>query len=80
METIIKFIITIALAGVVIALLPATPFTAILSAIGQLPYIENVAWFLPVHAIVSVTTVWVTTIISYFIVSWVLRQLDIIGQ
>lgn len=80
METIIKFIVTVALAAVLLALLPATPIAQMLSFIGTLPLIENVAWFIPVHDIILVTAVWVTTIFSYFLVSWVLRQLDIIGQ
>lgn len=80
METIIKFIITVALAGVLLFLLPATPFTEIISIIGELPYVSYIAWFLPIRGIVSVTTIWVSTIFSYFIVSWALRQLDIIGQ
>lgn len=80
METVIKFLVTVALAGILLALLPATPFTQILATIGQLPYIENVAWLLPIGAIAQITIVWVTTIASYFIVSWALRQLDIIGQ
>lgn len=80
METIIKFIITVTLAAILLALLPVTPFTGIIATIGELPLIENVAWFLPVHDIIVVTTIWVTTIGSYFLVSWALRQLDIIGQ
>lgn len=80
METIIKFIVTVALAAVLIALLPRTPFTSLLSMIGELPYIEYVAWFLPVRSIVNVTLVWASTIASYFVVSWVLRQLDILGS
>lgn len=80
METIIKFMVTVALAAVLLALLPATPFTSILLLIGELPYISYVAWFIPIGAIINVTAVWATTIGSYFLVSWALRQLDIIGQ
>lgn len=80
METIIKFIVTVALAGVLIALLPATPFTSMLAIIGELPYISYVAWFIPIGSIVTVTVAWASTISAYFVVSWALRQLDIIGQ
>lgn len=80
METVIKFTITIALAGILIALLPSTPFTEILNGIGDLPFIGEVAWFIPVNSIFTVTTIWASTIGSYFLVSWALRQLDIIGQ
>lgn len=80
METIIKFIITVALATILLALLPSTPFTAMISAVGQLPYIQYVAWFIPISEIISTTLIWVSTIFSYFLVSWALRQLDLLGQ
>lgn len=79
METIIKFIVTVALAGVLIALLPPSPFTPIINALGEIPYIGEINWFIPVGRIITVTGIWATTCVSYWIVSWVLRQLDIIG-
>ena len=80
METVIKILVTIALAGIVLALLPATPFTAIINSISEIPYIGAINWFFPVHQVIVITTAWATTIASYFAVSWILRQLDIIGQ
>lgn len=80
MDTIVKFIVTIALAAVLLALLPSTPFSAMIAGVGQLPYIQYVAWFLPISEIISSTLIWATTIFSYFIVAWVLRQLDLVGQ
>ena len=79
METIIKILVTVALAGVVIALLPATPFTSIISVIGEIPFIGEINWLVPVPQIIAVTTIWATTCVSYWVVSWILRQLDIIG-
>ena len=78
-ETIIKILVTVALAGVVIALLPSTPFTAIISNIDELPHIGEINWLIPVGRIIGITMVWATTCVSYFAISWILRQLDIIG-
>lgn len=79
METIIKILVTVALAGIVIALLPATPFTSMLAVIGEIPFIGEINWLVPVPQIIAVTTIWATTCVSYWVVSWILRQLDIIG-
>lgn len=80
METVIKFLITVALAAVVIALLPPSPFTDIIEVLDELPYIGEINWLIPVNRIMGVTMVWATTCVSYWLVSWILRQLDIIGQ
>lgn len=79
METILKFLITIVLAAILIALLPPSPFTPIIEALDNIPYIGYINWFIPVGRIITFTTVWATTIVSYWVVGWVLRQLDIIG-
>lgn len=78
-ETIIKILVTVALAGIVIALLPASPFTAIINTLDEIPWIGELNWFIPVGRIIGVTTVWASVCISYFAISWILRQLDIIG-
>lgn len=78
-ETIIKILVTVALAGVVIALLPISPFTSIIESIGEIPYIGEINWFIPFGRIIAITGVWATTCLSYFAISWILRQLDIIG-
>lgn len=79
METLIKFVVTVALAGVLLALLPSSPFTGILEQLETIPYINQINWFIPVGRIITVTTAWATAVFGYWLVGWVLRQLDIIG-
>lgn len=79
-ETIIKMLITVALAGILIALLPATPFTAIINSLDEVPFIGEINWIIPVGRLIAITTVWAGTCVSYWVVSWILRQLDIVGQ
>lgn len=79
METIIKFIITVALAALLIALLPASPFPAMLEAINEVSWIGYINYFIPVNKLIVITTAWLGAVGTYFLVSWVLRQLDIVG-
>lgn len=78
-ETIIKILVTVALAGVVIGLLPTSPFAEISNNISSLPYLAELNWFIPIGNIVRITTAWASAVLIYFSVSWILRQLDIIG-
>lgn len=78
-ETIIKILVTIALAGIVIWLLPTTPFTAILNNMDEIPYIAQINWFVPFRRLEGITAVWAIACASYWCVSWILRQLDLIG-
>ena len=78
-ETIIKILVTVALAGIIIALLPASPIQGIISALDEIPWIGEINWFVPVGRMAAVTAVWASVCLSYFAISWILRQLDIIG-
>lgn len=79
-ETIIKILVTIALAGILIGLLPKSPFTVIIQSIEQIPYLAELNWFFPVNRCIAALMAWASAIGIYYAVGWILRQLDIIGQ
>ena len=79
-ETIVKILVTVALAGILIALLPTTPFTSIINFLDEIPFIGEINWIIPIGRIMTITMVWAMSCLDYFLVSWILRQLDIVGQ
>ena len=78
-DTIVKIVLTLAVAGILIGLLPPSPFPAIIQQIEQLPMISYVNWFFPVGQAVGILTVWGSAILVFYGISWILRQLGIIG-
>lgn len=79
-DTIIKILVTLALAGIILAVLPASPFSSVIETIGALPYLGYLNWFFPVGRCLSVMTVWLVAVGIYYGVSWIFRQLGIIGS
>ena len=79
-DTIVKIVLTLAVAGILIGLLPASPFPAIIQQIGQLPMIGYINWFIPVGTFVGILTTWATAIAVFYGIAWILRQLGIIGS
>ena len=78
-DTIVKILITLAVAGILIAILPISPFRAIIETVAELPYLGYLNWFFPVGRCVSALMLWCSAIGIYYGISWILRQLDIIG-
>lgn len=78
-DTIIKILLTLAIGGILIALLPSSPFADFVNTIGELPYLGYLNWFFPVGRCLSVLTVWGIAIGVYYGISWILRYLNIIG-
>lgn len=78
-DTIVKIIITLAVAGILIAILPISPFQSIITAIGEIPYLGYLNWFFPVGRCLTVLTAWAAAVAVYYGIAWILRQLDIIG-
>lgn len=79
-DTIIKILITIAAAGILIGLLPASPFAPVISAMGQIPYLSYLNWFFPVAQIVTTAAAWAACMGAYYVIAWILRQLDIVSE
>lgn len=79
-DTIVKIVLTLAVAGILIGLLPPSPFPGIISQIEQLPMIGYINWFFPVGQAVAILTAWGSAILVFYGISWILRQLGIIGS
>ena len=78
-DTIIKILLTLAIATILIAILPISPFQAIVDTIAETPYLGYLNWFFPVGRCLTALTVWATAIGIYYGVAWIFRQLGIIG-
>lgn len=81
-DTIVKIFLTIALAVVLIALLPASPFRGLIADITPIvsPYIGYLNWVFPVGRCLTVLVAWATCIGIYYGIAWILRQLDIVSK
>lgn len=79
-DTIIRILLTIAVAGLLIGLLPDSPFVPMIQAISNIPYLNYVNWFLPIGLIASTAMGWAVCIGLYYAIAWILRQLNIVSQ
>lgn len=64
----------------VLDLLPDSPFSDLSSQVSSLPYIGWLNWFVPVGAILSTFTVWVSAILLLYVGSIVLRWVKVLGD
>lgn len=78
-DTIVKILLTLAVAGILIAILPISPFQSIVESIGSTPYLGYLNWFFPVGRCLTALMAWATAIGVFYGISWILRQLGIIG-
>lgn len=62
----------------VISVLPLSPFTDWIAYLQNVPYLGYINWFIPMKSIVTVTSVWVTAIGTYYIYSAILRWLNMV--
>ena len=76
---IVKIVLTLAIWGIILVILPNTPFMRYLEAFTQTEYLHWLNWFIPVGQCVTAMSVWWAAVIVYYGVSWIMRQLDIVG-
>lgn len=79
-DTIVKILLTLAIASILIAILPVSPFKAVIESLGELPYISYLNWFVPVGRIITTLGAWAVCLGFYYGIAWIFRQLDIIGR
>ena len=53
--------------------LPRSPFKAIIRRMGNIPYIDNIAWFIPIDEIILLTMYWTSAILIYYAYQIILR-------
>ena len=78
-DTVVKILLTLALAGLLIGLLPASPFPAIIESISEFPYLGYLNWFFPVGKCLSALTAWGVCMGVWYGIQWIFRQLNIIS-
>ena len=60
-------------ASFLVNFLPLSPFRRAIDLIGQIPYMEYIAWFIPIEEIVMILMWWGSAIIIYYGYMIVLR-------
>lgn len=79
-NVIATILFTLAVAAIIIAVLPVSPFQTVISTLDETPYIGWLNWFFPVGKCLTVMVSWCAAIAIFYGVSWILRQLHIIGS
>ena len=79
-DTIVKILLTMAIATILIAILPVSPFQSIIESMSELPYISYFNWFFPVGKCLTALSAWAVAIGIYYGIAWIFRQLDIISK
>lgn len=79
-DTIVKIVLTLAVAGILIGLLPDSPFPAIIAQLEELPMIGYINWFFPIGQAIGILASWGSAILVFYGIAWILRQLGIIGS
>lgn len=79
-QSVVKILLTLAIATILIAILPVSPFRAIIESMAELPYISYFNWFFPVGRCLTALTAWATCLGIYYGIAWIFRQLDIISK
>lgn len=78
-DTIIKILLTLAIATILIGILPVSPFQSIIQSMEQLPYINYFNWFFPVGKCLTALSAWAVCIGIWYGIQWIFRQLDIVS-
>lgn len=68
----------IALISVVLALLPASPFTGFSYLIEQIPYLSYLNWFLPISEMLVILETWLAVVTVYYGILYLLNYVGLI--
>lgn len=80
-DSIIKIIVTLALAAIIIALLPNSPVQNYIAQLADNDTFNSVIgyvnWVIPFGKMLDVTAIWFAAIGAYYAIRWIGAQLDI---
>ena len=83
-ESIIKIIVTLALAAVIIALLPNSPVQSYIAELSNNETFTSVLgyinWVIPFGKMMDITALWFAAIGGYYLIRWIGNQLDLFGK
>lgn len=68
-----------AILGVIISVLPSSPFKALFSLGVMQKYIANINWIVPVNAMVTTAGLWISGIAVYYIYRGVLKLINMVS-
>lgn len=71
--------IFIALVAFVLALLPTSPFNAVINGISNIPYLQYLNWFFPVTECIAVLEVWLLCVATFYVYQAIMRWVKMIG-
>lgn len=62
----------------IISFLPGSPFHAFIDAIGSIPYMAELNWFLPLNEMFIILEAWLAAIALYYIYSAIMRFIKLL--
>lgn len=64
---------------ILLKLFPVSPFAPYIAALGDLPYLGYINWFIPVGTFVKIGTAWLGAIAVYYLYMVIARWVKLIG-
>lgn len=64
--------------GKLIGLLPQSPFADFFATFEEIPYIEYINWFIPVGKMLTLGSIWLSAVGTFYLLSIVLRWIKAI--
>lgn len=77
-QTVSEFAIKVIVLSVVLALLPASPFTAYSYLVSNIPYLGYLNWFLPIPEMIAVVEAWLLVLAVYYSILFGLNYVGIL--
>ena len=62
-----------------IALLPSSPFIALINSISNIPYLKYLNWFFPVTEVVALLEAWLVAIAVFYLYRVIMSYIHLIG-
>lgn len=59
-------------------LLPNSPFNRMIELVGDIPYLAELNWFIPIPQIIAVAEIWLTAITVYYLYSAIMRFIRLV--
>ena len=64
---------------VLLKLFPLSPFAPYIAALGDLPFLGYLNWFVPVGTLLKIGTAWLTAIAVYYLYMVIARWIKLLG-
>ena len=77
-QTVSEFAIKVIILGVVLSLLPASPFVGFNNLISQVPFIGYLNWFIPIPQIIVILESWLVVVAAYYAILFGLNYVGIL--